>query len=88
MSTITATRTPETHATTAPAPDAKLTSLDRCDQCGAKAWVRATLASTGHDLLYCAHHANAHEAKLRPMCSAWHDETGTLRAEASKRPGA
>ena len=35
-----------------------LTAQDRCDQCGARAWVRVTLA-TG-TLNFCAHHANQH----------------------------
>lgn len=33
----------------------KLTAEDRCDRCGARAMVRATL-KTG-DLLFCGHHA-------------------------------
>ncbi|QPK81970.1 hypothetical protein G7Y41_03925 [Schaalia sp. ZJ405] len=36
-----------------------LTAADRCDQCGARAWVRVTLASGGQ-LFFCAHHANRH----------------------------
>ncbi|MDC4233179.1 hypothetical protein M3T53_05555 [Actinomyces sp. B33] len=36
-----------------------LTAADRCDQCGARAWVRVTLASGGR-LFFCAHHANRH----------------------------
>lgn len=40
-----------------------LTRADRCDRCGAAARVRATLPS-GAELLFCQHHANAHEAKL------------------------
>lgn len=36
----------------------ELTALDRCDSCGAKAWVRAVFGDT--ELLFCAHHASTH----------------------------
>ncbi|WP_416549578.1 DUF7455 domain-containing protein [Leucobacter sp. BZR 635] len=62
-------------ATTAERP---LSGLDRCDSCGAQAYVRATLS--GSELLFCAHHAAKHEAKLRPMAEAWHDESHKLNA--------
>jgi hypothetical protein len=42
----------------------ELTTLDRCDRCGAGAKVRAVLPS-GSELLFCGHHARAHETKLR-----------------------
>lgn len=41
-----------------------LTAQDRCDQCGARAWVRVTLA-TG-TLNFCAHHANQHLDAIAP----------------------
>lgn len=41
-----------------------LTAQDRCDQCGARAWVRVTLA-TG-TLNFCAHHANQHLDTIAP----------------------
>ena len=40
-----------------------LTAADRCDRCGARARVRATLPS-GSELLFCQHHANAHSVRL------------------------
>ncbi|MGW0044265.1 DUF7455 domain-containing protein [Rhodococcus sp. NPDC003348] len=43
-----------------------LTAADRCDRCGAGARVRAVLA-TGGELLFCQHHANEHEDRLRAM---------------------
>ena len=55
-----------------------LTALDRCDRCGAQAYVRATLLS-GSDLLFCAHHWRDHEAKIRPIATV-HDETKRLDA--------
>jgi hypothetical protein len=48
--------------TTALAPT--LTAADRCDRCGAQAYVRATL-HVGGELLFCAHHGREHLPKLR-----------------------
>jgi len=53
-----------------------LTALDRCDYCGAQAYVRATLA-TG-ELFFCNHHAKEFEAKLQPVALEWHDESSRL----------
>lgn len=53
-----------------------LTGLDRCDYCGAQAYVRATLA-TG-ELLFCAHHASEFKAKIQPIALEWHDESSRL----------
>lgn len=44
----------------------ELTASDRCDRCGAAAQVRAILPSGG-ELLFCRHHARAHEAKLKEL---------------------
>lgn len=55
---------------------APLTALDRCDSCGAQAYVRATLA-TG-ELLFCAHHAARFKEKLSGTALTWHDETNRL----------
>ena len=54
---------PTTTATTTDAPAAELTRQDRCDRCGAQAYVRATLAN-GSALMFCGHHFRAHEARL------------------------
>ena len=59
------------------AADPTLTAVDRCDRCGAQAYLRVTLNSGG-ELLFCGHHAKKHEAKLRPMAEVWHDETSRL----------
>jgi len=53
-----------------------LTAFDRCDSCGAQAYVRVTLASG--ELLFCAHHAAEFREKLEPQAVAWHDETSRL----------
>ena len=54
----------------------RLTALDRCDSCGAQAYVRVEMASG--ELLFCAHHAAQHKDKLQPVATAWHDETHRL----------
>jgi hypothetical protein len=62
--------------TTAVAPS-PLTASDRCDRCGAQAYLRVVLAS-GSELLFCAHHAREHGDKLRKVAVNVHDETGKL----------
>jgi len=58
---------------------APLTGLDRCDSCGAQAYVRATMESGV--LLFCAHHATKHREKLAPLASVWHDESERLQQD-------
>jgi len=71
--------------TTAVAPSPKFTALDRCDRCGAQAYVRVKLAS-GRELMFCAHHAREHADKLHQVASTIHDETGTLGHARSTVP--
>lgn len=54
-----------------------LTALDRCDMCGAQAYVRVTLASG--ELLFCAHHGTEYKPKLIETALDWHDESDRLR---------
>lgn len=61
--------------TTAVAP--ALSAADRCDRCGAQAYLRVELSSGG-ELLFCAHHGRAHAEKLRTVATAIHDESGRL----------
>jgi hypothetical protein len=64
--------------TTATAPSAApLTAVDRCDRCGAQAYLRVQLKSGG-ELLFCAHHAREHSDKLREVAEHVQDETGRL----------
>ena len=64
--------------TTATAPSAApLTAVDRCDRCGAQAYLRVQLKSGG-ELLFCAHHAREHSDKLREVAEHVQDETGKL----------
>ena len=53
---------------------AALNASDRCDRCGAQAYVRVTLAS-GFDLLFCAHHSKEHADKLKQVALRIHDES-------------
>lgn len=54
-----------------------LTAADRCDRCGAQAYIRVTMPSGG-ELLFCAHHGRAHEAKLREISLTYQDDTARL----------
>jgi hypothetical protein len=54
-----------------------LKAVDRCDSCGAQAYIRAVLPG-GNELLFCGHHGRRHEPKLRPLAVEWHDETDRL----------
>jgi hypothetical protein len=56
--------------------DRSLTAADRCDACGAQAYIRVGL-STG-ELLFCSHHGNANKAKLESLAKFWHDESAKL----------
>lgn len=57
----------------------QLTSADRCDSCGAQAYVRVEVA-TG-ELLFCAHHGKKYHEKLTQIAHSWHDETDRLFEE-------
>ena len=54
-----------------------LTSLDRCDRCGAQAYVRTVLGS-GSELLFCNHHWHENETRLRELAVEILDETSRL----------
>ena len=69
------------HASTATRPatvdSTPLTVMDRCDRCGSRAYVRATLPA-GTELLFCGHHGNAHRPSLLVAGAALHDQTDEL----------
>ncbi|MCT9000760.1 DUF7455 domain-containing protein [Microbacterium memoriense] len=54
----------------------RLTTGDRCDSCGAQAYISAEV--NGSELLFCAHHGRKYEEKLRTIATNWHDETARL----------
>ena len=62
-------------ATIAPSPE--LTAADRCDRCGAQAYVRVVMPS-GSDLLFCAHHWRDNSEALRTVAASIHDELDRL----------
>ena len=71
--------------TTAVAPSTPLSAVDRCDRCGAQAYLRVELTAGG-ELLFCAHHAREHGDKLREIAAHVQDEThklGTTPATAT-----
>ena len=57
----------------------QLTALDRCDSCGAQAYIRVTMASG--ELYFCAHHGAKFKEKLSASALNWHDETSRLHDE-------
>jgi hypothetical protein len=56
---------------------ASLTADDRCDGCGAQAYVRVRLA-TGGELLFCGHHWGRHADAVRPQAAEVIDESDRL----------
>ena len=74
--------------TTAVAPGTSaLSAADRCDRCGAQAYLRVEL-QTGGELHFCAHHAREHGEKLREIAVAVQDETHKLAdTPAAASPG-
>ncbi|MBF4614477.1 MULTISPECIES: hypothetical protein [Curtobacterium] len=54
----------------------QLTAADRCDSCGAQAYIRATMASG--ELYFCAHHGAEFKDKLAATAIEWHDESSRL----------
>jgi len=53
-----------------------LTNQDRCDSCGAQAYLAAVV--NGTELLFCGHHANKGESRLIQLATSWHDERAKL----------
>lgn len=58
--------------------ETQLTVSDRCDQCGAQAFVRVTLSSG--ELYFCAHHGRAASEALRESAVSILDESHRLHA--------
>ncbi|WP_102508442.1 DUF7455 domain-containing protein [Sanguibacter massiliensis] len=60
-----------------------LTVADRCDRCGAQAYVRVTLPVG--ELLFCAHHSRAHADAYASVALEIQDETDRLHEEHGAR---
>ena len=54
-----------------------LNALDRCDRCGAQAYVRAVL-NNGGELMFCAHHGKEYAEKLKSLAAKIQDESNKL----------
>jgi len=54
-----------------------LNALDRCDRCGAQAYVRAVLLNGG-ELMFCAHHGKEYAEKLKSVAATIIDESEKL----------
>ena len=59
-----------------------LTATDRCDRCGARAYVRVLLPSR-LELLFCAHHNRQYATALTKIAVAIRDETERLTPTAA-----
>jgi hypothetical protein len=59
--------------------DFTLTTVDRCDRCGAQAYVQVKLIKDG-ELMFCNHHYKTKEASLLPLPQVLtvRDESGRL----------
>ncbi|MGE5286042.1 MAG: hypothetical protein ACM3ML_02340 [Micromonosporaceae bacterium] len=67
------------------APTKPLTAADRCDRCGAQAYVRVLLPSS-RELLFCAHHNRKHGAALAKVAAEIQDETERLSRATAETP--
>jgi hypothetical protein len=64
---------------------APLTAADRCDRCGARAYIRVVLPGGG-ELLYCAHHGRAHQDALRAADANIQDQSDALASTPGTAP--
>jgi hypothetical protein len=71
--------------TTTLAPTTPLAASDRCDRCGAQAYIRVVLVSGG-ELLFCAHHGKRYSEGLQKVAAEIHDETARLRDVQATAP--
>ncbi|MBJ7433558.1 MAG: hypothetical protein RLZZ441_93 [Actinomycetota bacterium] len=67
-----------THSPSETATAHELSALDRCDSCGAQAYVRVRIRSG--ELFFCGHHASEVKPALAPAALEWLDETDRLIA--------
>ncbi|RWZ61441.1 hypothetical protein ELQ92_10645 [Labedella populi] len=54
----------------------QLTAADRCDSCGAQAYIRVEMNSG--ELFFCAHHGRKYQEKLTSVAQSFHDESARL----------
>lgn len=64
----------------------ELTVKDRCDRCGAQAYVRALAGTWPQPLLFCGHHGREHTPVLEQVEGIWiHDETDRLHGNVAEQ---
>lgn len=63
------------------APSLALTANERCDRCGAQAYIRAAFAVS--DLLFCAHHGRKHLSVLIEQALFIEDHTAMINSKPS-----
>ena len=61
-----------------------LNALDRCDRCGAQAYVRAVMANV-FELLFCGHHAKKYQEGLANVATRIQDETERITEESTAK---
>jgi hypothetical protein len=62
-----------------------LTAADRCDRCGARAYVRVLLPRGG-ELMFCAHHGRANAPALEAVDAEIQDQTEVLAGTPTSAP--
>lgn len=62
-----------------------LTAADRCDRCGARAYIRVILPAGG-ELMFCAHHGHAHREALTAVDASIQDESKSLSTTPGSAP--
>jgi hypothetical protein len=63
-----------------------LTVQDRCDRCGAQAYVSAMSDQWANVLLFCAHHGREHTPALLEIDHVWvHDESDRLHENVAEQ---
>lgn len=73
----------ETDADSNPNPSDILRNTDRCDQCGAQAFVWVNMPNSQNGLLFCVHHFNKNEEKLREVAIDYIDERYKINIKPS-----
>ena len=63
---------------------APLNALDRCDRCGAQAYVRAVMPN-GFELLFCGHHAKNYQEGIASKAILIQDENDRINEESAAR---
>lgn len=66
------------------APEA-LTAADRCDRCGARAYIRVTLPGGGV-LMFCGHHGRTHAPALEALEAQIQDDSSDLASTPASAP--